>query len=91
MDIAHRACALFAFGLSGLGLIIWQPQGHTTINESQLAYFLATSSGAGLKLDENVAELPNREALSCNKVFSLGANRIGARCISHRQAVAIER
>lgn len=55
------------------------------------AYFLAISSGAGPKLGENVAELPNREALSCNKVFSLGAIRIGARCISHRQAVAIER
>jgi hypothetical protein len=85
------ALALFAFGFAGLGLIIWQPQGHAMINENQPAYFLAISSGAGLKLGESAAELPNKKALSCDKVFSVGPLEIGARCISHGWEVAIER
>ncbi len=85
------ALALFAFGFAGLGVIIWQPQGHAMINEDRPAYFLAISSGAGLKLADSAESASEGRALSCDKVFSLGTLEIGARCMSHGWEVAIER
>lgn len=85
------ALALFAFGFAGLGVIIWQPQGHATTSEHQPAYFLAISSGAGLKLGESAAAIPNKPVLTCDKVFNLGPIEIGARCISHGWENGIER
>ena len=87
----RTALALFAFGFAGLGVIIWQPQGHATISEHRPAYFLAISSGAELKLGESAAVMPNKPVLTCDNVFNLGPIEIGARCISHVWEIGIER
>ncbi len=84
------AIASFAFGFAGLGVIIWQPQGHAWVYEDRHVYFLAISSGAGLKMAESAASAPKGQALSCDKVFSLGPLELGARCITHGWEVAIE-
>ena len=95
MPLSQRlALALITFGLAGLALIIWQPQGHATSSElgPPTSYFLAISSGAGLQLADSAERLADEPAaLSCKQVFQLGAIAIGARCVSHGWTVTVER
>lgn len=84
------AFALITFGLAGLAVIVWQSQSHATNSdvEPRPAYFLAISTGAGLRLDESTHDLPNQSTLSCNRVFRLGSIEIGAQCVAHEQTVS---
>lgn len=94
MPLSQRlALALITFGLAGLALIIWQPQGHATNSDlrSPTSYFLAISSGAGMELGESAHRIPDQSALSCDKVFQLGTIAIGTRCVSHGWTVSINR
>ncbi len=94
MPLSQRlALALITFGVAGLALIIWQPQGHATSSElgPPTSYFLAISSGAGLKLAGSAERMSDEPALSCKQVFQLGAVAIGARCVSHGWTVTVER
>ncbi len=89
--IERIALSLLAFAFGGFALIIWQPVGQATTPESHPAYFLAISSGAGLKLGDSASRLPDEPAMSCDSVFNLGPVDIGARCISHGWEVTIQR
>ena len=94
MPLSQRlALALITFGLAGLAVIVWQPQSHATNSElkARPSYFLAISSGAGLKLGDSAARLADEPALSCDKVFQLGTIAIGARCVSHGWTASINR
>ncbi len=83
------AFALLAFALAGAGLIAWQPEGHANLSDEPPAYFLAISSGPGLKLGDSAATRSQRAELSCDRVFSLGPVEIGTRCVSHGWEVTI--
>lgn len=87
----RAALALLAFAFAGLGLIVWQPQGHATMPAQQQSYFLAISSGAGLKLGHAATQQQSEPALSCARVFNLGSIEIGSRCIAQRSQGVVTR
>lgn len=84
------AFALITFGLAGVAVIVWQSQSHATNSdvEPRPAYFLAISTGAGLRLDDSTEHLPSQSTLSCNRVFRFGSIEIGAQCVARKQTVS---
>lgn len=89
--IQRIALGLLSFAFIGLGLIAWQPQGHARIAERPVSYLIAISAGAGLRLADSGAALPDEPILSCDQIYSVGPIEIGTRCTSHGWDVTINR
>lgn len=85
------AIVLLAVGSAGLGMLIWQPEGRATRLEDPPLYYLAISSGPGLKLAAIASDEPAEQAMACERVFNLGRLAIGASCAGPAGKASLER
>jgi hypothetical protein len=88
---ARIALVLLAVGSAGLGLTIWQPEGRATRLEDPPLYYLAISSGPGLRLAASASVEPADQAMACERVFNLGRLAIGASCVGPSAKALLER
>ncbi len=83
--------ALLAFGAAGLLIMTLDNSAGIAETGERPAYFLAISSGPGLRMGESAPAEGQPGELACDAVFKLGPVDIGTRCISHGWQVSIER